>query len=124
MVLTREGAKPPGPSDVETVKVHAGGLKRNVLVTRPGSTIKFKNVDPFEHSLYSPTYSVFKPEHQANGAVRTMEFTEEGIFEIRCKLVPSFRAYVVVSKATIVVPMNADGTFCEGSSHNTLHGND
>ncbi len=111
VVLTLEGGASPGPNNVETVKVFAGSLEKDVIVTRPGSTIKFKNVDPFDHSLYSPTIASFKPEQQAKGGVRAIEFAEEGVFEIRCKLFPHFRAYVVVTKATHVVPVSGDGTF-------------
>ncbi|MCP4605593.1 MAG: hypothetical protein GY847_34575 [Proteobacteria bacterium] len=111
IIMNREGATPPKPDELTTVKVHAGAMERQVIVTRPGSTIRFRNVDPFDHELYSPGMDNFRPEFQSNGSFRPIEFAEEGIFEIRCKLMSHFRAYVIVTKATLIVPVQKDGTF-------------
>ncbi len=111
VIIVNESGKPPGPDELATVKVHAGAMERNVVVVRPGSTLRFRNVDPFDHELYSPEMSNFKPERQSNGAFRPIEFHKEGIYEVRCKLMPHFKAYVVSTIANIVVPMRKDGTF-------------
>lgn len=111
MVLVKEGAAAPTPDELTTVKVRAASLERNVVVTRPGSTIRFRNVGPFDHELYSPGMPGFKPERQSRDAFRPIEFAKEGIFEVRCQLQPHFRGYVVVTNATTVVPMRKDGTF-------------
>jgi len=111
VVIINENGKPPGPDELSTVKVHAGAMERKVVITRPGSTVRFRNVDPFEHELYSPTMSNFKPERQSNGAFRPIEFPKEGIYEIRCKLMSHFKAYVVSTTANIVVSVRRDGTF-------------
>lgn len=111
VVIEREGAPAPGPNELSTVKVRAGSIEPEVIVTRPGSTIRFRNVDPFDHELFSPNLSSFRPEHQSNGAFRPIEFSEEGVFEIKCKLFSHFKAYVVVTKATFVVPVEKDGSF-------------
>ncbi|MCP4674519.1 MAG: hypothetical protein GY854_03175 [Deltaproteobacteria bacterium] len=111
VVLIKEGAKEPDVDELTTVKVFAGAMERSVVVTRPKSTIRFRNVNPFDHKLFVPGMDAFRPEHQSNGAFRPIEFAEEGIFEINCKLFPHFKAFVVVTKATIVVPIKKDGTF-------------
>lgn len=111
VVLTREGAEAPKPDDLATVIVRAADLERKVLVTRPGSTIRFRNEGPFDHELYSIGLDSFRPEKQSSGAFRPIEFAKEGDYEVRCKLMPHFKAYVVVTSATAIVEVARDGTF-------------
>jgi hypothetical protein len=110
LLMFKEGADSPKPDALATVKVHVGSLEKQVIATRPGSTIKFRNVDPFDHELYSPQMPSFKPEHQSNGAFRPVEFPTEGVFEVKCKLVPDFSAYIVVTNATNIIPLARDGS--------------
>jgi plastocyanin len=111
VVLFKADTKESKPDKLKAVKVHAGAMERNVVVTRPGSTIRFRNVDPLDHELYCPDMPNFKPERQSNGSFRPIRFETEGIFEVRCKLVPHFKGYVVVTKGIQVIPVNGDGTF-------------
>jgi hypothetical protein len=110
VLLFKEGAGAPPPDEIASVKVHTGGLEKTQIVTRPGSTIKLRNVDPYDHELYSPDMKSFKPERQSNGAFRPIDFPEEGVFKIRCKLIPHFLGHVVVTKATQILEVAADGT--------------
>lgn len=110
VLLFKEGAGAPPPDEITSVKVHTGGLEKSQIVTRPGSTIKLRNVDPYDHELYSPDMKSFKPERQSNGAFRPIDFPEEGVFNIRCKLIPHFLGHVVVTKATQILAVAADGT--------------
>ena len=114
VVIFKEGASDPGPDELFTVKVHAGSLEQNVIVTRPGSTLRFLNVDPFDHELYSPKLIGFKPERQSNGAFRPIQFSQEGVFAVQCKLMPHFSGHVVVTKATYIAEVRKDGTFATG----------
>jgi hypothetical protein len=111
VVIFKEGAKPPGPDKLTTVKVRTGSMERNVIVTRPKSTLRLRSVDPFDHELYSPEVKGFIPERQAEGAFRPLELPKEGIYHIRCKLMPHFNAYVVVTNATYVVEVDRKGKF-------------
>jgi hypothetical protein len=111
IVLVRDGAPPPKADDATEIDVRAGGLEKNVVVVRPGTPIKLRSVDPFDHELYVPAFDDFKPEKQSRGAFRTIEFAREGIYEVRCRLIPHFRGWIVVSPATIVVAADASGAF-------------
>lgn len=111
VVIFKEGAKPPGPNPLETVKVRAGGMDRSVIVTRPKSTIRLRSVDPFDHELYSPEIDSFRPERQAKNAFRPIEFPAEGVYHLRCKLMPHFNAFVLVTNATLVVEVDRKGSF-------------
>ncbi|MCU0664626.1 MAG: hypothetical protein MUC50_20165 [Myxococcota bacterium] len=111
IIIRLDGAPDPGPDELQTVDVRAGSLAKNLVVTRPGSTVRFKSVDVFEHELYSPNLPSFTPERQSSGAFRPIEFPSEGLFEVRCKLMPHFVGYVLVTKATHVASLAADGAF-------------
>jgi plastocyanin len=111
VVLIREGAPAPKPDEAVEVEVKAGGLAKNVVVVRPGTAVKFRSVDPFDHELYVPAFDDFKPEKQSRGAFRTIEFAREGVYEVRCRLMPHFHGWVVVTASTFVLPTEANGTF-------------
>jgi len=111
VIIMKEGATAPAADEVTTVEVKAGSLARNVVVVRPGSRIKFLNVDPFDHSLYSPGMDGFGPEQQSRKAFRPIDFKAEGIHEIRCKLLTHFKGWVVVTPATMVLEVKESGEF-------------
>ncbi len=111
VVIFKEGAASPGPDDIATVKVRTGSLEKNVLMVRPGSTLKFKSVDPFDHELYSPTLDGFKPERQSRNAFRPIDFKSEGTYEVRCKLLPHFLGWIVVVPATYIAEVDSKGGF-------------
>ncbi|HUT78891.1 MAG TPA: hypothetical protein VM285_14435 [Polyangia bacterium] len=111
VVLFQEGAPAPAPDSVATVPVRAARLERSVVMVRPGSTLRFNNVDPFDHELYSPTVPAFEPERQAKGAFRPIEFKAEGTYEVRCKMMPHFLGWVVAVPATLVLELDKAGEF-------------
>ena len=111
VVLIREGAPTPKPDEAIEVDVRAGGLAKNVVVVRPGTAVKFRSIDPFDHELYVPAFDDFKPEKQSRGAFRTVEFAREGVYEVRCQLMPHFRGWIVVTAATFVLSAEANGAF-------------
>ena len=111
-VLFKDDAPASTPDEVVTYKVHAGRLEKNVIVTRPGSSVKLLNVSPFNQELYSPDLSSFKPEAQSTNSFRLIDFPTEGVFEIRSKRFPHFKAYVVVTRGA-TVNLKGDGTMTE-----------
>jgi hypothetical protein len=111
IAVVKDGAPAPKPSDPVEANLRAGGLEKKVIVIRPGTTVKFRSVDPFDHELYVQNTDWFPPEKQARGAFRMIEFAKEGIFEVRCRLMPHLRAWVVVTSATFVLSADAGGSF-------------
>lgn len=112
VVVQKDGAPAESPDDIKSVDVRTGSLEKNVVVTRPGSTIRFLNVSPFNHELYSPQLGSFKPELQSTKAFRAIEFKKEGVYEVRCKLMPHLLAYVVVTEGS-TLELKGDGSFNE-----------
>lgn len=111
-VLFKDDGEAAKPNEIETVKVHAGQLEKKVVVTKPGSTIKFLNVSPFNQELYSPELSAMKPEIQSTNSFRAIEFPVEGVFQIRSKRYPHFLAYVVVTQGTEIA-LKPDDTYTD-----------
>ncbi len=111
VVIFKEGAPAPGADEVSTVNVRSGSLEKNVVVIRPNSTIKFINVDPYDHELYSPGLDTFPPEKRSRKEFRPIDFKAAGEFEVKCKLLTHFRGWIVVTPATMVVEVAKNGTF-------------
>jgi plastocyanin len=111
VVLEKEGAKTSKPDELTTLKILSGELERDVIAVRPGTTVRFQSIDPFDHELYSPGMEEFRPERQATGGFRPIEFKKEGVYEVRCKLMPHFRGYVIVTTALSILQIAKDGTF-------------
>ncbi len=111
VVLIKDGAADRGPDDVLTVKVLAGSLEKNLVIIEPGTRIKFVSIDPYDHELYSPGMKNFLPEKQSRNAFRPIDFPKEGVFEVRCKLFSHFKAWIVVTKSTDVLKVDAKGAF-------------
>ncbi len=111
-VIFKDDAEPSKPDEITNINVHAGKMEKTVIVARPGSTIKFTNISPFNQELYSPDLSSFKPEVQSTKAFRSIDFPSEGIFTIRSKTFPSFLAYVVITQGK-TLDIKSDGTITE-----------
>ena len=111
VVLIKDGAADRGPNDVVTVKVLAGSLEKNLVVIEPGTRIKFVSVDPYDHELYSPGMKNFLPERQSRNAFRPIDFPVEGVFDVHCKLFSHFKAWIVVTRSTDVLTVDAKGAF-------------
>lgn len=111
VVVYKKDAPAPKPDKIQTVNVLAGAMERNVVALRPGSRLKFVMMDPFDHELYSPGMDEFAPQKQAQRSFRPVDFKSEGIFEVRCKLMPHFKGWVVIAAATQIPTMKKDGTF-------------
>jgi len=111
VALVLEGASAPKTGDPVEANLRAGGLEKRVVVVRPGTNVKFRSIDPFDHELYVPNADWFPPEKQSRGAFRMIEFAKEGVFEVRCRLMPHFRAWIVVTSATYVLPTDPNGSF-------------
>lgn len=111
IALSLEGAPAPKADPPTEVNVRAGAMEKRVIVVRPGTNVKFKVLDPIDHELYVPGVDWFRPERQSRGSFRLIEFAKEGVFEVRCRLVPHLRAWVVVAPATHVLPADAGGAF-------------
>jgi len=79
----------------------AGGRTTPVtLVVAEGQQVQFDNQDPFPHKLYDTGNKGLQPVETAAGKNRTWTPPGPGKYEIRDKLAPSVRSWIVVEPRT------------------------
>jgi len=82
-------ASPKGPGKPVSVRVSGGRTTPVTLVVAPGTEIRFKNADPFEHRLYGVGLTTLPASSTAKGAIRRWTPQEAGRYELRDELAPS-----------------------------------
>lgn len=111
VALIATDAQPAG--QVREVSVGGGRTTPVTLVATPGTRLKFKNTDPFEHRLYGVGINDFGAAGTKPGGERIWTVPKKaGVYEIRDELVPSLRMWVVAEPnvASVGYP-KLDGTF-------------
>jgi hypothetical protein len=109
VVALGEGGKEPKPL---SVRVAGGRTTPVTVVVLPGTELRFKNSDPFEHRLFGVGSTVFPAAGMASGSVRKWTVQGNGTFEIRDELAPSLRTWVVAdARVAGSAHPNDDGKF-------------
>ena len=90
--LAPEKQKPEKPI---LIRVGGGRTTPVTIVLPPGTTLQFKNTDPFTHRLYGVKISTFQPNDTVKGGTRSWTVPGKGTFEIRDELAPSLRMWIV-----------------------------
>lgn len=110
--LVALAAGPQGKLPDRVVRVAGGRTSAMTLVVPPGTAIKFRNGDPFNHRLFGVDIATFGPSDMRPQAERLWTVPGEGTFEIRDELVPSLRMWVIGErKAAAVAFPSLDGSF-------------
>lgn len=106
-------ASSPAPAGKPfSVRISGGRTTPVTLVVAPGTELRFKNADPFEHRLYGVGLSTFAASATAKGGLRRWTPTEAGRFEIRDELAPSLSMWVVSEPTAVAAALPAtDGRF-------------
>src|SRR5271155_615042 len=69
------------------------------LTIKPGDTIVFKNIDEVTHNVFSVSPGMeFDIRRQAPGGSSRVEFSKEGVAEVRCSIHPKMKLIVTVKK--------------------------
>ncbi len=112
VALMKKGNK-PNFDKIQTVLISGAMLTPSTIIVPPKTTIKFKNEDPFVHSLYSHELGMaFAPEILPSRQLRQVQFINPGVYVVRCKMTPHLTGYVIVdSDAVEMMIPAADGTF-------------
>jgi hypothetical protein len=94
------------------VRISGGRTTPVTLVVVPGTELRFRNADPFEHRLFGVGVSTLTASTTAKGATRRWTAQQAGRFELRDELSPSLVMWVVADPnvAAIGYP-SADGRF-------------
>jgi len=103
-----------GPRPTGTVTMHVSGGRTTpvTVVVAEGQNVQFVNHDPFPHTLYSVTEGggSMAPEKTAKDKQRTWKPPKAGVYEIRDKMFPSVRSWIVVEPKVVGfgTPINAN----------------
>ncbi|HTV20485.1 MAG TPA: hypothetical protein VMG12_17495 [Polyangiaceae bacterium] len=105
-------AAPKAAGKAVSVRVSGGRTTPVTLVVTPGTELRFKNADPFDHRLYGINMTTFPASNTAKGAIRRWTPQEAGRYELRDELAPSLAMWVVAepTAAAVAMPSN-DGRF-------------
>jgi hypothetical protein len=87
--------KQPPPKTAILIRVGGGRTVPVTIVVPPGTTLQFKNTDPFKHRLYGKGIQTFPANETGPGAHRDWTVPAPGVFEIRDELAPSLRMWVI-----------------------------
>lgn len=95
-----------------SVRVSGGRTTPTTLVVTPGTELRFKNADPFDHRLYGVGFTTLAASTTAKGALRRWTPQDAGRYEIRDELSPSLLMWVVAEPAVAATAFPAfDGRF-------------
>jgi hypothetical protein len=100
--LKKEGAGAPRGAPV-MMGVSGGRTSPVTVVVAEGQAIQFVNHDPFPHKLFDTSGGGLGPEEMKPGASRSWKPPKAGSYEIRDKLFPSVRSWIVVEPRTAQV---------------------
>jgi plastocyanin len=82
-----------------------------VRVVTQGSTVQFRNEDPFNHNVFSKTNGGFDTGVYGRGKTRETVFAEAGVYSLYCNVHPRMTAFVVTVSTPYFVQAGADGRF-------------
>jgi hypothetical protein len=95
-----------------SVRVSGGRTTPVTLVVAPGTELRFKNADPFDHRLFGVGFTTFAASTMAKGATRRWTPLEPGRYELRDELAPSLSMWVIAQPAVAAVAYpTMDGKF-------------
>jgi hypothetical protein len=108
-------ASPRAAGKAVSVRVSGGRTTPVTLVVAPGTELRFKNADPFDHRLFGINMTTFPASNTAKGATRRWTPQEAGRYELRDELAPSLAMWVVAEPTAAAVALpSTDGRFTLG----------
>lgn len=105
-------ASPKAAGKAVSIRVSGGRTTPVTLVVTPGTELRFKNADPFDHRLYGVNLTTFPVSNTAKGAMRRWTPQEPGRYELRDQLAPSLAMWVVAEPTAAATALpSTDGRF-------------
>ncbi len=106
------GTGAAGAAKPISVRVSGGRTTPVTLVVAPGTELRFKNSDPFDHRLFGVGFTSLAPSTMTKGATRRWTALEAGRYEIRDELTPSLNMWVIAEANVAATAFPAsDGKF-------------
>ena len=83
----------------------------HILPVVVGSTVEFRNDDPFRHNIFSPDGERYNLGTWIGTAVKTYTFKKAGVYRQLCNIHPEMLAYIVVLDTPYFAMTDGDGDF-------------
>lgn len=112
-VVYLEGRGPHGqPAGTVEMATDGREFRPRVLVVSVGTTVRFRNLDPFNHNVFSLSEpNAFDLGLYGRGETRERRFTRPGLVRVYCNIHPRMSAFVVVRDNAWYTQPAADGTW-------------
>ncbi len=82
-----------------------------LLPVAVGTTVEFKNSDPFKHNIFSPDGERYNLGTWVGEKGRSYTFKRPGVYRQLCNTHPEMHAYIVVLETPYFVLTDRDGSF-------------
>jgi hypothetical protein len=106
------GTGTPAATKPVGVRVSGGRTTPVTLVVAPGTELRFRNGDPFDHRLFGVGFTTLAPSTTAKGATRRWTAQAPGRYEVRDELSPSVLMWVVAEPGVVATAFpSSDGRF-------------
>jgi len=111
-VIYLEGAGAAARTATADVVIRDKVYVPHVLVVPAGSTVRFPNLDPFNHNVFSVSEpNQFDLGLYGRGEAKAHTFTAPGLVRVFCNVHPRMVAYVIVMTNRWFAQPSGDGTF-------------
>lgn len=110
-VLGLLGQVPRPPGERPVMDQRNREVLPHVLPVVVGTTVQFRNSDPFKHNIFSPDGERYNLGTWEQGKSRGYTFRRPGVYRQLCNIHPEMLAYIVVLESPHFALTNGDGNF-------------
>jgi len=111
IVALATGGSGSSPKPV-TVRLSGGRTTPVTIVVAPGTELRFRNADPFDHRMFGKDASIFPASTTSKGATRRWTPQAAGKYELRDESSPNLLTWVVAEAGVVATTFpGPDGRF-------------
>jgi plastocyanin len=111
-VVYLEGRGPRAPTPMVEMATDGRQFRPRVLIVPAGTTVQFRNLDPFNHNVFSLSEpNAFDLGLYGRGETRTHRFTRPGVVRVYCNIHPRMSAFILVRENGWYAQPGADGAW-------------
>jgi plastocyanin len=99
------------PSTNTVIALQSRQFSPRVRVITEGSSVAFRNEDPFNHNVFSKMNGGFDTGVYGRGKTRDQTFREDGVYPLYCNIHPRMTAFIITLRTPYFTQAGADGRF-------------
>lgn len=112
VLIPRLPGEMPRPSGERPVLNQKGrAFIPHILPVVVGTTVEFRNSDPFKHNIFSPDAERYNLGTWEQGQSRGYTFRRPGVYRQLCNIHPEMLAYIVVLETRAFALTDGEGNF-------------